>query len=612
MLPICIDFETAAIEARPSYPPEPVGVAILLPGRVPRYYAWGHPEGNNCTKEEATEVLKDIFESWNPLLFHHAKFDLAVANEWLGLPVPSWDRIHDSMFLLFLADPYSLTLALKPAAERLLGLPPDEQDAVRDWLINHSIVKKGAKNFGAFISKAPGNVVAPYAKGDVDRTLKLFKLLMPKIKAEGMLKAYQRECQLLPILLENEQRGIRCDARLLREDLTHYETASAVAEQWIRYQLHSPNLNIDSDADLAEALDKLGLVSQWALTTTGKRSVSKKNLLRSHFSDTKLADALAYRSKLGTCMGTFMRPWLKMAEETGQVFTNWNQVRSEDSGARTGRMSSSPNFQNVPKTFDIDEPSANDYHHPAFLSVPFLPLMRRYLLPDKHELWLHRDYNQQELRILAHFEDGPLLAAYLEDSQVDIHTYVQGLIKQHTGMYLLRNSVKQVNFGVVYGMGAPGLSEKLGISLDEARTLKNAHSKALPGLVTLEKGLKEVSDSGQPICTWAGRRYYVETPKLVNGKTRHFEYKLLNYLIQGSAADCTKQALINYHAIKKHGRLLVTVHDELNVSTPSSARQEEMKLLREAMLDVSFDLPMLSDGKTGRNWGDLKAYKEPK
>ena len=614
MLPVCIDFETKGIEQRPNYPPEPVGVAIQMPNRAPKYYAWGHPTGNNCTRETAVEVLLDVFRSSVPLLFHNAKFDLAVAIEKLGLPMPNADRINDTMFLLFLDDPYSKSLALKPAAERLLGLPPEERDVVRDWLEAAQVVKKGAASWGAHISEAPGALVADYAKGDVARTLQLFKLLAPKIKAEDMWSAYRTECHLIPVLMENERFGIRCDRELLRKDLAHYETANALTEQWIRYRLHKPDLNLDSDQDLAEALDAQGLVSEWTLTPTGKRSVGKDNLLRSHFVDVGLADALAYRSKLGTCMGTFMKPWLEMADKTGRVFTDWKQVRSEQGGARTGRMSSSPNFQNIPKTFAVEDPGANAYHHPTLecLGVPELPLMRRYLLPEPGEVWVHRDYNQQEYRIMAHYEDGPLLNAYLENPRLDMHTYVQDLIKQHTGLLLARSVVKQINFGIAYGMGVPGLMVKLEIPMQEAKTLKNAHRRALPGLTALENGLKEASACGLPIRTWGGRCYVVESPKLTNGYLRQFEYKLLNYLVQGSAADCTKKALINYHETRRDGRLLVSVHDELNITAPKAAQHTEMKILNEAMLDVNFDLPMLSDGKTGKNWASLKPYKEPK
>jgi DNA polymerase I-like protein with 3'-5' exonuclease and polymerase domains len=126
----------------------------------------------------------------------------------------------------------------------------------------------------------------------------------------------------------------------------------------------------------------------------------------------------------------------------------------------------------------------------------------------------------------------------------------------------------------------------------------------------LEKALKDQGKAGLPIRSWGGREYYTEPPKIIDGHTQTFEYKLLNYLIQGSAADCTKQALINYHALRQRSRFMTTVHDEINISCPKSAVKKEMELLREAMASVAFDVPMLSDGKIGPNWGNLTAYKE--
>lgn len=131
--PITIDFETEAIQRRPDYPPKPVGFSIMAPGdRRSRYYAWGHPAGNNCTMQAARAVLLDAWKSNHELLFHNAKFDVDVAQTHLGMPALMWERCHDTLYLLFLYDPHATSLSLKPAAERLLGMPPEERDAVAD------------------------------------------------------------------------------------------------------------------------------------------------------------------------------------------------------------------------------------------------------------------------------------------------------------------------------------------------------------------------------------------------------------------------------------------------------------------------------------------------
>ena len=129
----------------------------------------------------------------------------------------------------------------------------------------------------------------------------------------------------------------------------------------------------------------------------------------------------------------------------------------------------------------------------------------------------------------------------------------------------------------------------------------------MPGLSQLIRDIKKAVNGGEAVVTWGGRQYFVEPP---GEDGRSNDYKMLNYLIQGSAADCTKQALINYDSVRKDGRFLVTVHDEINFSAPKGAMKREMKILRDAMADVAFDVPMLSDGKVGVNWGELVKFKE--
>lgn len=608
-----LDFETKAIEGRPNYPPVPVGFSVKTPqDKAPVYYAWGHPTENNCSKELAARALERIFKLPHPILCHHAKFDIDVAQTHMSIGKVDWEKIHDTLYLLFLNDPFSMSFALKPASEKLLGLKPEEQEKVRDWLIHAGIVKKNDGKWGKYISEAPGELVGSYAKGDVKRTLKLFNLLYPKIVSEGMLKAYNRERELMPILLENERQGVRVNLHLLKQDIIIYSQAMETVDNWLRRRLGVKDLNIDADEDVAEALERADIVKDWVLTKTGRKSTAKKNLTPDMFTDQKVAQALGYHNRLQTCLSTFMLPWAETARKTrGIIHTNWNQVRqaSGDSsmGTRTGRLSCSPNFQNIPKVF---LGRGDGYEHPKFLqSVPELPQIRRYVLPDKGQNFLHRDYNQQELRILAHFEDSTLCEAYKDNAKLDIHNYVGNEIAKVTGKELSRSAIKILNFGIIYGMGMAKLAIGTETSVEEAKKIKDAHRKGVPGVAELERTLKSLA-TDEAIRTWGARRYYVEPPKLIEGRLRSFEYKRLNYLVQGSAADCTKQAIINYHKAKKDGRFLVTVHDEINISAPKGVWKKEMKILKEAMEGIPFDVPMLSDGKVGNSWGNLQACKE--
>lgn len=629
-----VDFETLPIEARPDYPPKPVGVSIKKPGQKAHYFAWGHYSGgNNCSKRDAENALRSVWKT-DTLLFHHAKFDVDVAQTHMGCPPISWERVQDTYYLLFLHDPHSPDLQLKPASERLLNMPPTERDAIVEWIWEHRrelIAKFGIdrylnykgkplintqKGAGAFIAYAPGDIAGKYANGDGIRTEGLFKYLWPRIQERGMGEAYDRERELMPILLENERVGMRVDLPALRKDIRLFSSASETAEAWLRKKLKSPDLNLDSDENVAEALAQAKIVDddQWVFTPTGQRSVSKKNLLPSMFNDSRVASVFGYRNRLQTCLKMFMLPWERQAgaRPDRHISTNWNQVRSDVGGTRTGRPSTSnPNFLNISKTWhDKDD----GYEHPSFIKVlPELPLVRRYILADDGDIFCHRDYNGQELRLLGHFEDAALMRAYQENPRMDVHDHVRQLIEDIAGLQYHRTQVKITNFRRIYGGGAPATAGALNISIATAKQLLDAHGSALPGVKKLSKQIIGLAQAGEPIVTWGGREYFPEEPRYDKRYGRHmtYEYKLLNYLIQGSAAEVTKEAILRYHKHpKKSGRFLVTVYDEINVSASRANYKREMQILRESMEGIECDVPMLTDGKTGLNWAALKGYKD--
>ena len=608
---VVLDFETEAIQSRPVYPPKPVGVALRTNGKS-RYYAWGHPTKNNCTKEKAAEILKDIWASPAKVVCHNSKFDLDVAETHFGLPMLPWQRIADTMLLLFLFDPHAKELGLKPSSERLLGMPPDEQDAVRTWLVNNGVVRSNDSKWGAHIADAPGDVVGKYAIGDVERTYKLWQLTSKHIKAHNMQRAYERELRLLPILLKSERAGVRVDVPAIEKELPGYEAAILKADDWVRKYLKAPELNLDSNDELVLALEARGYEG-FLPTATGKRSAGKESLNAVLKSDQRLLSVVGYRSRMMTCTNTFMRPWLEKATGTGRVFPNWHQVRNArndnaNNGARTGRIiCTDPNLLNLSKNF---EDKGDGYTHPAFLDVPELPLVRRFMLPEKGHVWGHRDYNQQELRILAHYEDGDLCAEYGRNPKLDVHDFVKDKILEILGVKTERRQTKTLNFGLIYGMGVGTLAERMGVEVEAATALRKAQRTAIPGLGDLEKGVKQLGRSEQPIVTWGGREYYTEPAKTIGNQRKTYEYKLLNYLIQGSAADCTKEAVIRHDEVVKDERFLVTVYDEVNISMPKRDVKGSMQRLREVMEGIEFDVPMLSDGKTGPNWGELSGYAE--
>lgn len=595
---------------------------MRVPGKKSKYLAWGHPTENNCTKEQAQRELREIWKR-DVVLFHNGKFDYDVGTTHLGLPPKHWSHIHDTLFLIFLQDPDRPTLSLKPVSEQVLGLPPNERDDVRQWLIDHGIVKKGDKKWGAHIAKAPGKLVGRYAVGDVDRTWMLFqKYYHEVVHDRDMGAAYDRERQLMPILLDAEWQGVRVDLPWLEKDVPAYEFALRAVDEWICKRLRTRDLNVDSNDELAAAIQKCkkGDLENWERTDTGALSTSK-TALDEALKDRPLAAALAYRATIATCVRSFMRPWLDVARTSGGlIYTTWNQVRQDyhssgnAKGTRTARLSSVPNFQNLPG--DLEDKDLlknavalmqkteglswiiNDYP---------VPQCRCYIIPDspKHVL-NNRDYSQQELRILAHFENGVLLEAYEEDPWTDMHVFVQQMISDHLGTWIERKPIKILNFGLIYGMGVGKLARGMNDTVEGARKIKNAHLTIFPGVKELMRELKGRAEANVPIRTWGGREYYCEPERVINGRLQKYDYKLLNRLIQGSAADNTKQAMINYAERTKEGRLILTVHDELMGGAPAKVRVQEMRLLRDAMLDVKFDVPMLSEGRwSATRWTEM-------
>jgi DNA polymerase I-like protein with 3'-5' exonuclease and polymerase domains len=629
-----VDFETKPILPAPQYPPKPVGVSIQLLGeRKPKYYAWGHPTENNCTFEDGRRALMQVYERGHGILCHHAKFDLNVAATHMDLPVPSWERIHDTVFLAFLNDPYSKNLKLKELAQDLLGMEPEERDAIRDWAIAQKLMPKSRKEAGEFIHLAPGKMVGTYANGDIIRTRKLFELLWPiVVGARGMGASYDRERRLLPVLMANEKDGVPTDLALLRSDAKKYGSAADAekfgtpemfsggamdqCDELLRKQLKTPGLNVDSDTDLAAALIKSKKAREENFFTTpgGKISTAKDSILNA-VSDQKVLGLLQYRSKLSTAKNTFLLPWLRESELAGgRVRPSWNQVRQHgaggDAGAKTGRLSAS-RFMNVPKPF-LEK--AGKFAHPAWSGLPVLPEVRKYLLPERGHLWGKRDYMQQEIRMLGHFEDGPLLSAYADDPYMDAHDVATAMMKEEHGIDTNRDQMKTIGFALIYGMGLGALAERLGVDTLTAKRLKAAYLSLFPGLKDLIADLTGIGKAGMSMRTWGGREYFVEPAGFSEkfGRMMSYEYKLINFLIQGSSADCTKEAIIRYDQARRDGIFKVTVHDELNISAPKSAIKREMLLLREVMASVEVDVLMLSDGSIGPNWGALEKLKEPK
>jgi hypothetical protein len=292
------------------------------------------------------------------------------------------------------------------------------------------------------------------------------------------------------------------------------------------------------------------------------------------------------------------------------------------------------------------------YIHPAFVgALPPLPFMRTYVLPGKGKRWGRRDYNQQEVRLFGHFEEGPVAEGFLADPiaardclrcgapagkrcvggrthkerNFDMHEGVraaeeEALVRAGLRTEFDRDAAKGTVFGAFYGQGLTGLMVSLKLRDPEDRPTGQVVYRALhhaaPSIKELSNLLKAESLKGMPIRTIGGRLYYCEEPRYVKKFNRDmtFEYKLISYLIQGSGADVVKEAICLYDEHPgRQEEMNVTVYDEIDVDLPLSDKgaKAEMKILKECMLVPSLKcgVPLVSDGEVGPNWGTLKEFE---
>ena len=214
----------------------------------------------------------------------------------------------------------------------------------------------------------------------------------------------------------------------------------------------------------------------------------------------------------------------------------------------------------------------------------------------------------QEIRVAAHFAEGNILKAYQDNPDLDVHTFVQDLIRDKAGMDIPRRISKTVTFLKLYGGGPQKLVDQIGCTLDDARKFFAAYEEALPEFKQLTYETEQLVRSGKKLRTAGGRLYDVEPPEVrPDGRKWEKYYKLPNVLIQSSSADMTKLAILRYYKHPdRRGRVVLQVHDELVISVPPEYRIQEMQLLRWAMNEQpGWDVPIRSTGEWGHNYGEL-------
>ena len=600
-----LDFETQAVKSGSDIAPYPVGVSIKLNNDPSHYYAWGHPTNNNCSYQEGMDALTKVYDSGYPIICHNAKFDLRVARDYFNLSIPEPSRIHDTMIMAYLIDAREVSLGLKQLAQKYCGMAPDAQDDLHDWIVAN--VDK--KNPGSNICMAPGDLVGRYAESDTDMTYALFIALSHQVLDQEVIEgkqnitdAYNREMKLLPIIIDLETRGVTISEKVhgIRDKL---EGIFKLLE--LQLSAYGNNTKPGSKAMFQVFRDK-GLIDESKIQYTEKGNPRYgKEFITDLIDDEILSGILLKRSRLQKFLTTYLRPFSESSKQyNNKFYPFYNQTRSEDDyGTRTGRLSS--NMQQLPKNIITDYKLTKD------TVTDDIPPVRSLIVPSSpSKSILKRDFSGQELRVAAHYAEGSVLQAYIDDPYIDIHKFVDDLIYERTGMRLSRTPVKTISFLKLYGGGPATLAKRLDISLDKAMTFFQAYDSALPEFKRLMKDIDKLARSGKKIRTWGGRSYGVEITK----DGREMYYKLGNVLIQGSSADMTKEAMIRYyyHPDRK-GDLIMTVHDELIVEVEDEFIDSEMSILKWCMDNIKgWDVPLRSDGKVGKSLSDTKDYEEEK
>jgi DNA polymerase I-like protein with 3'-5' exonuclease and polymerase domains len=592
---IAIDLETSDPHMETMGPGWPrkdgyvVGYAVAVDGWA-GYFPVAHGGGGNLDRRIVERWLADVLATPADKIFHNAAYDLG----WLrasGFTVNG--RIIDTMLAAPLLDENRFSYALNSLGFDYLKETKSEQG-----------LKEAAQDFGVHAKKElwklPAMHVGEYAEQDAALTLKLWQHLRSLLRAEDIESIFNLETELLPILVDITYRGIRFDSVKCERLVLDMREQEKQLLQTLKSQA-GMQVDIWAAASIATAFDKLGI--EYPRTAQGAPSFTK-SFLDSH--DHPMAKMIVEARELNKTHGTFLAPYLEHARRDGRVHTHFNQLRSDDGGTVTGRLSAaSPNLQQVPARHET-----------------IGPMVRSLFLPEEGQLWAANDFSSQEPRLLVHYATllnlpgaEKMADAYRGDPNTDFHQMVADMAG------IKRKAAKTIGLGLMYGMGKQKLANSLDLPLDEASELIGTFHQKVPFLRgTVDAVMRRIEHpaSGGTIRTLLGRKcrfplwepvqYGVnkalpyEQAIMAYGQRvkRAGTYKGLNRLIQGSAADQTKAAMVALH--KAGFKLLLQVHDEvaLSVNSLDEAREAADIMARAVTLEV----PSRVDVEAGPSWGE--------
>jgi len=572
-----------------------IGVALAVDGWQ-GYYPIAHEGGGNFDQKVFLNQLKSILELPCDKVFHNAMYDVGWLDA-LGLKVHG--RIIDTMIAAPLINENRFNYSLKDLSKEYVGETKSEAllyEAAKEWGVD-------AKSE---MWKLPPMYVGPYAEQDAAVTLKLWHVLQRKIIKEEVTEIFNIESELFHVLFAMKKNGVRIDI----EKAEHIKTDFENAEKKIQHQLNKTcgfELEILAPLSIAKAFDKLNI--KYNRTPTGLPSFDK-NFLATH--SNPFAQNIVKARELNKARTTFIDSILKHSYR-GRIHADVNQLRSETGGTISGRLSmQNPNLQQIPaRNKDIG------------------PKIRQLFIPEKGEEWGCFDYSQQEPRILVHFTElvnqRPDLAwdvssvkKLVDDYKIDSTDFHQS-VADMAGID--RKQAKTINLGMMYGMGKGKLGSELGLDEDDTNDLWKQYHANVPFVKAMTEGTANRAKEKEFIRTLLGRkcRFHLWEPVAYGihkplpkkqaedeygpGPIRPaFTYRALNRLIQGSAADQTKKAMID--VFKEGITPLIQVHDELDISVYSEEqKQKVIEIMRDA---VPLEVPSKVDCEIGPSWGEVK------
>lgn len=428
-----------------------------------------------------------------------------------------------------------------------------------------------------------------YACEDADITLRLHHLFLPQLKEQNLLPLFEDlEMPLVAVLAEMERNGVCLDTAALHETSGKFTRLMEDLEKEI-HALAGMEFNIASPKQVGEVLfDRLQITSKPKKTKTGQY-VTSEDVLESLRSKHPIVEKILEHRGVKKLLGTYVDALPQLINpHTGHIHTSFNQTITT-----TGRLSSSnPNLQNIP----VRDAMGKEVRK-AFVSCP-------------GELFFSADYSQIELRIMAHLSlDANLIDAFMQGH--DIHTATAAKIFKKELEEVTadeRRKAKTANFGIIYGISAFGLAERMGVSRTEAKQLIDEYFITYPGVKAyMDRSIAMAREEGFTTTLWQ-RRCYLPDINSHNATVRGYaERNAINAPIQGTAADIIKVAMVRIHkrmqAEGVQSRMILQVHDELNFSVPPHEKETIQRIVIEEMQAAAqLRVPLIADCGWGENW----------